>query len=47
MKSHKIKSIRIHVIDDIDETRIIATLAVEGDFTADCYYNDYSKLAIV
>lgn len=43
LKSHKIKSIRIHVIDDIDETRIIATLAVEGDFTADCYYNDYDN----
>lgn len=41
LKNHKIRSIRLHVIDDIDENIILATLSVTGDFTADCYYNDY------
>lgn len=45
LSSHKIDSIRIHVIDDIDENRIIATLVVTGDITADCYYNDYNNAA--
>ena len=45
LSSHKINSTSVHVIDDIDEDIIIATLAVDGTFTADCYYNDYDHAA--